>query len=249
MINEFIEIIKRAGDIFKEGYYAKKDVSFKGKKDLVTKYDVAIEEFLTKEFAKFDYNIIGEETTQAEFGNSIIIDPIDGTTNFVNGLPFCAISVGVYKDKVGEFGIVYNPILDELFTAIKGQGAYKNGKEIKVSQNSDFQRALISTGFPYSGADNMDDLNWVIDRLKIILPACQDIRRYGSASLDLCYVASGVYDGFYEINLKPWDVSAGMLIVQEAGGMISDENGNEFDMFKSRGIVASNGLVHNKILL
>ena len=249
MLEEVIDIVKRAGDIFREGYYSKKDVNFKGKKDLVTKYDVAIEEFLVKEFKRFDkFNIIGEETKQEEFNNSFIIDPIDGTTNFVNGLPFCAISVGVYENKEAKYGIVFNPILDELFVGIKGKGAFKNGDRLKVSSNIDFQKALIATGFPYSGSDNMDDLNWVINSLKNILPACQDIRRYGSASLDLCYVASGVYDGFYEINLKPWDVSAGVLLVTEAGGSITNEFGEDYNIFTSRGIVATNRLIHNSLI-
>jgi len=249
MLNNFINIVKEAGELFKKGYNEEKEISFKGVKDLVTTYDVAVEKFLIEKFATFrEYNIIAEETLQEEFGNSIIIDPIDGTTNFANGLPFCAISVGIYENKKPKYAIVYNPILNELFYAEAGKGAFLNGKRLQVSTNSDFQRALISTGFPYSGAQNRDDLEWVIERLKNILPACQDIRRYGSASLDLCYVAKGSYDGFYEINLKPWDVSAGLLIIQEAGGKISDEFGNEFDMFKSRCIVASNGIVHSKLL-
>ena len=248
MIDKFIDIVKEAGELFREGYYAKKEVSFKGIKDLVTTYDIAVEEFLKSKFKKFDYSIIAEESTKENFDNSIIIDPIDGTTNFANSLPFCAISVGVYENKEPKYAIVYNPILDELFWAVKGKGAYLNGKRLKVSSNSNFQRALISTGFPYSGAQNRDDLEWVIARLEKILPACQDIRRYGSASLDLCYVAKGSYDGFYEINLMPWDVSAGLLIVQEAGGKISNENGEEYDMFKDRCIVATNGQIDSKLL-
>jgi len=248
VIDKFIEIVKEAGELFKEGYYKKKEVSFKGVKDLVTTYDIAVEEFLKKEFSKFDYTIIAEESLKDEFNNSIIIDPIDGTTNFTNGLPFCAISVGVYENKKPKYAIVYNPILNELFTATKGKGAFLNGQKISVSSNSTFQRALISTGFPYSGAENRDDLMWVINRLEKILPACQDIRRYGSASLDLCYVAKGSYDGFYEINLMPWDVSAGLLIVQEAGGEITNEFGEEFDMFKDRCIVATNSKITKELV-
>ena len=245
----FIQTIKEAGEILKEGYYnLDKNVSFKGKKDLLTKYDIAVEEFLKKQFQELPFNIIAEESQKGNFGNSIIIDPIDGTTNFVNQLPFCAISVGVFQEKEPLYGFVYNPILDEFFFAEKNKGAFLNGKQIKVSTNSDFQRALISTGFPYSGAENQDDLAWVIERLERILPHCQDIRRYGSASLDLCYVAKGSYDGFYEINLNPWDVSAGSLIVQEAGGVISNEFGKPHDMFKDKCIVASNGKIHKEFL-
>ncbi len=249
MQNIFINAIKEAGEILKEGYYkTNKEVKFKGKKDLLTKYDVAIEEFLKKQFKELPFNIIAEETQKDSFGDSIIIDPIDGTTNFVNQLPFCAISVGVFKDKKPLYGFVYNPILDEFFFAEKNKGAFLNQKKISVNQNSDFQKALIATGFPYSSAENKDDLEWVIKRLERILPNSQDIRRYGSASLDLCYTAKGSYSGFYEINLHPWDVSAGSLIVKEAGGVVTNEFGKEYDMFKDRCIVASNGLIHKKFL-
>jgi len=249
-LNEFIEIIKKAGEIFKEGYNKKLEIHSKGIKDLVTDYDVKVEKFLINEFkSKFsDYSIIAEETTQENFNNSIIIDPIDGTTNFAHHIPHCAISIGVYEKKEPKYAIVYNPVLNELYSAKKGEGAFKNGKKITVSNQDDFQRSLIATGFPYSSAENEDDLKWVINKLKHILPRCQDIRRLGSAALDLCYVAEGKYEGFYEINLKPWDVSAGILIVQEAGGIISNEYGNDYDLFEDKCIVASNGIIHNEMV-
>jgi len=248
-LNEFIEIVKKAGEIFKQGFNKNLEIKSKGIKDLVTEYDIEVEKFLIKEFKKFrEYSIIAEESMKEEFKNSIIIDPIDGTTNFAHHIPHCAISVGVYENKLPKYAIVYNPILNELFYAKKGEGAYKNGKKINVSSQNDFQRSLIATGFPYSGAENKDDLNWVITRLKEVLPRCQDVRRLGSAALDLCYIAEGKYEGFYEINLKPWDVSAGILIVEEAGGMISNEYGSEYNLFKDRCIVASNGTVHKKLV-
>ena len=248
-LNEFIEIVKEAGEIFKEGFNKNLEIKSKGIKDLVTEYDVEVEEFLINEFKKFnEYSIIAEETMQEEFNNSIIIDPIDGTTNFAHHIPHCAISVGVYENKLPKYAIVYNPILNELFYAKKGEGAYKNGKKINVSSQNDFQRSLIATGFPYSSAENEEDLKWVINKLKEVLPRCQDIRRLGSAALDLCYVAEGKYEGFYEINLKPWDVSAGILIVNEAGGMISNEYGNEYSLFEDKCIVASNGIIHNELV-
>ncbi|WP_456480000.1 inositol monophosphatase family protein [Nautilia sp.] len=248
LFNGFKEIILKAGKIFKEGFYSPKEITLKGKKDLVTEYDVKIEEFLKEEFKKFDYSIIAEESVKDEFENSIIIDPIDGTTNFAHQIPHCAISVGVYENKKPKFAFVYNPVLGEFYTAVAGEGAYKNGKKINVSGNDYFQRALIATGFPYSSADNTDDLNLVIKRLHKILPRCQDIRRLGSAALDLCYVAEGKYEGFYEINLKPWDVSAGILIVKEAGGEISNDRGEEFDMFSDQCIVASNSFIHSELV-
>ena len=248
-LNEFIEIVKKAGEIFKEGFNKKLEIKSKGIKDLVTEYDVKVEKFLINEFKKFnEYSIIAEETLQEEFNNSIIIDPIDGTTNFAHHIPHCAISIGIYENKSSKYAIIYNPILNELFYAKRGEGAYKNGKKIEVSNQDDFQRSFIATGFPYSSAENEDDLKWVINKLKHILPRCQDIRRLGSAALDLCYVAEGKYEGFYEINLKPWDVSAGMLIVSEAGGIISNEYGNEYNFFEDKCIVASNGTIHNELV-
>ncbi|AXH14162.1 inositol monophosphatase family protein [Malaciobacter mytili] len=252
MKKELIKIIKEAAKILKEGYYKNKKVSFKAKKDLVTKYDVAVEEYLKREFSKTfkEFNIIAEESDNSnlEFNNSIIIDPIDGTTNFVNGVPHTAISVGVYKNKKPFIGVVYNPILDELYYAKVGKGAYLNGKKIKVSTQKEFQKALISTGFPYTSGTNKKDLNLVVTQIKSILPACQDIRRLGSASLDLCYVAKGVYEGYYEMNLKAWDVSAGIIILTEAGGKVSNEKAEEYTLFKDKYIVATNGKIHKKLL-
>ena len=247
-LNNFIEIVLKAGEIFIEGYNKNLEIKSKGIKDLVTEYDVKVEKFLINEFKKFsEYSIIAEETMQEEFYDSIIIDPIDGTTNFAHHIPHSAISIGIYEKKEPKYGIVYNPILKELYYAKKGEGAYKDGKKINVSKQNDFQRSLIATGFPYSSAECEDDLKWVINKLKHILPRCQDIRRLGSAALDLCYVAEGKYEGFYEINLKPWDVSAGLLIVLEAGGNISNEFENNYDLFEDKCIVASNGLIHKEL--
>ncbi len=252
MKKELISIVKKAGKILKDGYYKNKKVSFKAKKDLVTKYDIAIEEFLKEEFSQSfqEFNIIAEESDNSnlEFNNSIIIDPIDGTTNFVNGVPHTAISIGVYKNKKPFIGIIYNPILDELYYAKVGKGAYLNGKKIKVSTQKEFQKALISTGFPYTSGTNKKDLNLVVKQIKSILPVCQDIRRLGSASLDLCYVAKGVYEGYYEMNLKAWDVSAGIIVLQEAGGKVSNEKAKEYVLFKDKYIVATNGKIHKKLL-
>ena len=252
MKNKLIEIIKEAAEILKEGYYTKKDITFKAKKDLVTQYDVAVENFLKEKFSREfkDFNLIAEESdnSKIEFNNSIILDPIDGTTNFVNGVPHTAISVGVYKDKKPYIGIVYNPILDELYEAELGKGSYLNKEKLKVSDEDDFQKALISTGFPYTSGTCEDDLNDVIKKIKVILPLCQDIRRLGSASLDLCYVARGTYEGYYEMNLKAWDVSAGILILTEAGGKVSNLDGNEYKLFEDKYLVASNGIIHEEFI-
>lgn len=253
MKDKLIEIIKEAGELLKDGYFSTKEVNFKAKKDLVTKYDVAVENFLKDRFSKeFPlFTLIAEESDNADikFGDSIIIDPIDGTTNFVNQVPHTAISVGVYKNKKPYIGIVYNPILNELYEAKIGCGAFLNGKKIEVSKEKDFQKSLISTGFPYTSGSNENDLNDVIKKIEIILPKCQDIRRLGSASLDLCYVARGTYEGYYEMNLKAWDVSAGILILLEAGGKVSNINGEKYKLFDDKYIVATNGYIHKELIL
>ncbi|WP_418185093.1 inositol monophosphatase family protein [Aliarcobacter vitoriensis] len=252
MKKKLIKIIKKAGKILKKGFYSNKDVTFKAKKDLVTKYDVAVENYLKKHFSKYfkEFNIIAEESdnSKVEFNNSIIIDPIDGTTNFVNGVPHTAISVGVYKNKKPYLAVVYNPILDELYVAKVGKGAFLNGKELKVSTEEDLQKSLLATGFPYTSGSNEDDLNDVLKKIKDVLPHCQDLRRLGSASIDLCMVAKGTFEGYYEMNLKPWDVSAGVLILSEAGGKITNISGGEYNLFEDKYIVATNGKVHNQLL-
>ncbi|MFA6739872.1 MAG: inositol monophosphatase family protein [Arcobacteraceae bacterium] len=252
MKKDLIKIIKKAGKILKEGFYTDKDITFKAKKDLVTQFDVAVEKYLKKKFTKrFKiFNIIAEESDNAniEFNNSIIIDPIDGTTNFVNGVPHTAISVGVYKNKKPYLAVVYNPILDELYTAKIGRGAYLNGKELKVSLEDNFQKSLLATGFPYTSGTDENDLNDVVKKIKDVLPLCQDLRRLGSASLDLCYVARGTYEGYYEMNLKAWDVSAGVLILTEAGGKVSNISGDEYNLFEDKYLVASNGKIHDEFI-
>ena len=252
MKKELIKIIKDAGKILKEGFYTDKNISFKAKKDLVTQFDVAVEEYLKKKFSKKfkEFNVIAEESdnTNIEFNNSIIIDPIDGTTNFVNGVPHTAISVGVYKNKKPYLAIVYNPILDELYTAKIGKGAFLNGKKLKVSHEDNFQKSLLATGFPYTSGSNENDLNDVLKKIKDVLPLCQDLRRLGSASLDLCYVAKGTFDGYYEMNLRPWDVSAGVLILTEAGGVVTNISGGEYNLFEDKYLVASNGKIHNEFI-
>lgn len=253
MESKFKEIILQAGEVLKKGYYDIKKVDFKAKKDLVTQFDIEVENFLKEKFAKEfsdEFNIIAEESdnSNVEFNNSIIIDPIDGTTNFVNQVPHTAISVGVYKNKEAFMAFVYNPILDEFYYAKKGEGAYLNGEKIKVSDESDFQKALMATGFPYSNSTNQDDLHDVIEKIKKVLPLCQDVRRLGSAAIDLCMVARGTYEGYYEMNLKAWDVSAGILILTEAGGKVTNIKNEKHDLFEDKYIVATNGKIHETLI-
>lgn len=246
MMYDLQAVVREAGKLFDEGYFASKEVRFKGTVDLVTEYDVAIERQLTGALKELfpDFMIIGEESHAADvsYPDAIYIDPIDGTTNFVHSLPFCCISVGVYRTYEPWMGVVYNPILNEMFWATKGGGAFFNGTKLEVSKQTDLQQSLIATGFPYTKVDEGEDLEWVMANLRNLLPKCRDIRRFGSAALDLCYVAKGLFDGYYECNLKPWDVAAGQLIVREAGGTVSDGRNEDYRLGEPI-LVASNGLI------
>ncbi len=250
-ITDLINIIKGCGGLFLEGFHADKSVRHKGTVDLVTEYDVAIEKRLSAELASAfgEYTIVGEEstTTIVHPEKAIYIDPIDGTTNFVHGLPHCAVSVGVWEKGRPIMGVVFNPVLEECFYAVRGEGAYLNDRKITVSGQESFQQSLIATGFPYTKVDKGDDYQWVLRTMATMLPATRDIRRLGSASIDLCYVASGRFDAYYECNLKPWDVAAGILIVEEAGGTITNEQGKAYRL-DDHIIAASNGRIHNTLI-
>lgn len=252
MIREkLINIVLECRELFLQGYYAEKNVQYKGTVDLVTEYDVAIEKHLSKSLSKAfpDFEIVGEESTKeiTHPKKAIYIDPIDGTTNFIHGLPFCAISVGIWEEGRAIAGVVYNPILDECFSAERGSGAYLNEKQIHVSKQHDFQQSLIVTGFPYTKVNKGEDYDWVLRTMANLLPITRDIRRTGSAAIDLCYVACGKFEAYYECNLKPWDVAAGVLIVEEALGRVSNEKGEAYKIGEHI-ILSSNAFVHDELL-
>ena len=254
MINsELKTAVLEAGIILKDGFQKNKKVDFKGKVDLVTEFDVKIEKFLIEKISKLypDFQIVGEESNkEIDQNNSkkIYIDPIDGTTNFVHGIPFCAISIGFWEENEPTIGIVYNPVLEQFFYAEKNQGAFLNDSQISVSDTSSLLNSLLSTGFPYTKVEQGEDFNWSVNSFQNILPFTRDVRRLGSASLDLCYLAQGTFDGYFELNLQAWDVSAGILIVQEAGGSISNQYGKKYQIEKDRIIVASNSKIHSNII-
>ncbi|MCA1980751.1 MAG: inositol monophosphatase [Calditerrivibrio sp.] len=248
MLKSIVEMSKKAGEILKHGYFAFQNVGFKGEIDLVTDYDRKIELFLIDEIGKIskDIKIMSEEfnADRSIEGDTFIIDPIDGTTNFVHNFPFCAVSIAFYSDKK-RYGVVYNPILEEIFYAETGSGAFLNGERIAVSDESRLINSLIATGFPYSVVKNGSDR--LLEMLGAILKSSRGVRRAGSASLDLCYVAKSVFQGYYEAGLKPWDVAAGIVILEEAGGTVSDIDGGEYSFYKDI-IVASNSKIHGELL-
>lgn len=254
-----IEILKQialdAGKIVKEGYHTHKEITHKGVVDLVTQYDVQTENYILEELKKYfpDHTLVGEEShsqsnnERYHYEKAIYIDPIDGTTNFIHGIPYLAVSLGVWEKGEPVMAVVYNPILEELFWAAKEEGSYCNGTKLAVSPQKELQQSLIATGFPYAKVNQGVEYRWVIKCMTNLLPHIQDIRRLGAAAIDLCYLAQGKTEAFYEIDLKPWDVAAGILIVQEAGGEVSNVCGERYN-FDDKSIVASNRNVHLQLL-
>jgi myo-inositol-1(or 4)-monophosphatase len=172
-----------------------------------------------------------------------VIDPLDGTTNFAHGYPRFAVSIGVEHEGEPAVGVVYDPLLDECYHAVAGGGAFRNGKPIRVSRETAFDRALLATGFAYDKRENDDNLV----EFRAVLKTARELRRDGSAALDLCYVACGRLEGYWEHKLKPWDVAAGGLIVCEAGGRVSDRDGGPAWRSGAE-IVATNGALHDALL-
>ncbi len=252
LYDEFLNIAKetifRAGKILRENYGKKLNVKFKGEVDLVTEVDHKSERsIVTMINSTFpDHQIIGEEGTDIESTSQYrwFIDPLDGTTNYAHGFPCFAISIAVEDSGRIVVGVVYDPLRDECFTAIEGKGAYLNDQPISVSDTDRLEKALLATGFPYERKKAVDKY---IQPFRNFLLHAQEIRRAGAASIDLCYVAAGRLDGFWESKLHPWDIAAGALIVREAGGKMSDFKGNQFSIYGEE-TLASNGKIHEEMV-
>ncbi|MBV1863245.1 MAG: inositol monophosphatase [Rhodobacteraceae bacterium] len=198
-------------------------VSTKGPGDFVSKADLKAEEIIREELteARPNYGWLGEESEEiagADPTRRWIVDPLDGTTNFLHGLPHWAISIGLEHKGEIVASVIFNPVGEELFAAEKGAGAWMNDRRLRVSGRRDMIEMIFATGLPFGGRK---DLPETLQDLARILPVCAGVRRWGAASLDLAYVAAGRYDGFWERNLKPWDMAAGLLLVKEAGGFIT----------------------------
>jgi len=223
----------------------------KNANDLVTTIDRAAEAEIISIINKAypDHGILGEETGEHTGSNPNqvvwIIDPIDGTLNFVHGIPHFAVSIGIQIRGVLEHGVIYNPISNELFTATKGAGAQLDGKRLRVSECKNFATALIGTGFAYKRTDESIDV--CMGRVSRVLERCGDMRRAGAASLDLAYVAAGRLDGFWEVGLSPWDIAAGALLVREAGGFIGDFAGGD-KFLESGNVVAATPKIYPTLL-
>lgn len=250
IFNFTFETIDEASELILKNLGNTKQISYKEKgeySNLVTNVDHAVEKLIIKKIQKRfpSHSIVAEEsgTLKKDYTHSWFIDPIDGTTNFAHGYPFFCISIAYAREGKLEVGFVKNPITKELYYAERNKGAFLNKKLIKVSKIKDLSKSLLATGFPYSRTSKLNNFK----RFTKLTLASQGVRRDGAAALDLCYVACGKLDGFWESHLNPWDVAAGVLIIKEAGGIITDFKGNNYDIFNPN-IVASNGSIHKKLL-
>jgi len=243
-----IEIAREAGIFLKNKLNSVHTIDYKGEINLVTEVDKISEEMITSKINTLfpDHDILAEEFTDIDSGSDFrwIIDPLDGTTNYAHGYPFFCVSIALERLNTMIVGIVYDPMLNEMFVAEKGKGAFLNDREIHVSNTRGIIKSLLTTGFPYDiQKDSHNNLNYFNE---MILKA-QAIRRAGSAALDLAYVAAGRFDGFWELKLNPWDIAAGWLLVEEAGGIVTDMGGNDYYL-ESPSILASNGRVHKEMM-
>ncbi len=248
ILEEISDVVTLAGNMVVKASTENKRIRHKGRIDLVTETDVAVEEMLKTELANrlpgsdFLAEESASDTALGEF--TWIIDPIDGTTNFAHGLPFVANSIALWHESRVVMGIVNLPLLGERFTATEGGGAFMNGTPVSVSRTVAMEESLLATGFPYAIEDHLEA---ILNYFRKLLPLTQGIRRPGAAAMDLAYVACGRYDGFFENALKPWDTAAGILLVKEAGGTVSQLAAELPYSFESKSILATNGLIHQTL--
>lgn len=240
-----IELVKSTKSIVNSDKL-KEQVKIKGDSDFVTAVDFEISKFLKQKLYELNPKIgfFSEEEKGYLSDPCWILDPIDGTTNLIFGYRMSSISLGLYYNGEIVFGIVYNPFTEECFTAEKGKGAYINGRSISVSERN-ISASIIEFG---AGSTRKKDADKNFELAKEIFKNCIDIRRICSSALDLCFIADGRIDGYFEMVLKPWDIAAGSLILEEAGGKITDYNGNAIQFSKPTSIIASNGVTHEYLV-
>lgn len=249
MIDKVIQISKEAGEIIRKGFGKNFSLEYKTNlSNFVTEIDkkseAAIINFIKKEFP--NHAVLAEESGEHKtFSEYLwVIDPLDGTSNFAHGLPIFSVSIGVQKNGETICGVVYDVMRDEIYSSEKGSGSFRNGQRLQVSSNDNLRKSMLVTGFPYDVANNPD---YAMERFAAFLKTSTAVRRLGSAAIDLCYVAAGVFDGFWEVYLNPWDMAAGKLLVEEAGGIVTDFQGTPMNIFNVQ-ILASNGKVHCDML-
>ena len=249
MINKVIEIAKEAGEVIRDGFGKNFSVEFKtNDSNLVTEIDKKSEEtiinFINKEFN--GHSIIAEESGKHETSSEYrwVIDPLDGTTNFAHGLPIFSVSIGVQRNEETIIGVVYDVMMDRMYQAELGSGAFLGDQKLKVSNNEILSQSLLVTGFPY---DLRENPGTTLQKFNDLIMSSRAVRRLGSAAIDLCYIASGVFEGFWEVHLHPWDLCAGKLLVEEAGGIVTNFKNEPIDVFSPQ-MVATNRKIHDQIL-
>ncbi|HKR61141.1 MAG TPA: inositol monophosphatase family protein [Pyrinomonadaceae bacterium] len=252
MLNFAVSVARDAGGLLVDWLGRALQVSNKGAIDLVTEADLASERLIIERIRSHypRHAILAEESGDSETSSNNsaaewkwIIDPLDGTTNYAHGYPCFCVSIGVERKGRLEIGVVYDPMRNEMFAAERGQGATLNERPMHVSAVQDLNRAMLCTGFPYDVRERHD---FARDFSNFTMEA-QAVRRDGSAALDLAYVACGRFDGFWEDGLNPWDIAAGVLLIEEAGGTVTDFQGGALDIYSPR-VLASNGRVHQSMM-
>ena len=242
------ETAREAGLLLKHRLHEHHIVAYKGEIDIVTEADRMSEDLILSRIQdRFPrHTILSEESPPTEGDSAFrwIIDPLDGTTNYAHGFPVFCVSIALERDGDICLGVVYNPMLEELFLAERGKGAFLNGRRIHVSATAALSQGLLATGFPYDIRQNKDNnINYFIG----MALSAQAIRRAGSAALDMAYVAAGRFDGFWELKLKPWDTAAGWILIRESGGVVTDLFGHPFHL-ESPQVLASNGKLHEAMI-
>jgi myo-inositol-1(or 4)-monophosphatase len=245
---EGTDIAKRAGQYLLERFRTDFAVKHKGTINLVTDVDIEAEEMIVTGLRRAfpDHSILAEEKNSQTRGGfcTWVIDPLDGTTNYAHGFPFFSVSIGLEIEGQLEFGVVCDPVREELFTARRGAGAFCNGESLSVSNTASLDSGLLATGFPYDIRTSEENN---LAHFSAFALKAQGLRRTGSAALDLSYVAAGRIDGFWEAKLNPWDCAAGFLLVKESGGLVTDYAGQPASIYKPE-VVASNGRIHEEML-
>lgn len=248
MLEKAKRIAMEAGNILVDKLNSDFTITQKGSIDLVTDADLASEKYIVEALQKVfpEHGIYAEEGGRASSESDLIwfVDPLDGTTNFAHRVPYFSVSLALIKGKEILLGVVYNPLSGECYTAERGKGAFLNGEKITISKTASLQKSLLVTGFSYSITTDTNDNMKTFEK---VTKASQGVRRMGSAALDLCYVACGRFDAFWERRLQTYDMAAGALVVLEAGGQLTNCSGEPYDVLGNE-IYASNGLIHEELL-
>ena len=255
LINVMVRAAERAGRalIRDFGEVEQLQVSRKGPADFVSNADLKAEKIVRYELSKArpDYGFLMEEggvVHGKDNSNVWVIDPLDGTSNFLHGLPHFCVSVGLKRDGEVYAGVVFDPVKDEVFWAERNLGSYLNNHRIRVSYRPRLEEALLATGIPFALHEGTEAGSKFVNQLESVMHKTAGVRRFGSAALDLAYVAAGRYEGFWENGLSPWDVAAGIVIVREAGGFVSEINGKRYEL-GAKDILATNDSLHQKLQL